>query len=770
MVYIKLTIKAAPKLTLMNLVVACAFLSVENCYSIDPVYHDLDEIYDELVALSEEYPDWVSLDSVGHSSNYNLPIWMIKISDNPQIAENEPALLFIGQVHSEEVIGVELTLYLMRYLLENLEEEGFAERLQDLELYFIPTANPEGLRVVHSGEDDAFRKNCRDNIGDGELRIQDGVGWDTSGVDINRNFGLHWDRGDSLFTAGDESVYNYYRGSAPFSESESQMLRDLALQKRFVYSISYHSSRSGQNEELVIAPWYWDGRGTPDRLAIDALLDTLAGQMPIQIDDNAFYTTAHSTQRLGQSLEWFYQAAGAFQYIVEIGEEIQPDSVVLAGLIQDQLESALYLMDLACGRQVLDGFGQLGIHIIDAVSWEPLRAKIVNEQLTSPLLEPRRAASETGRFDWLLPVGNYDFIISMPAYITQRADDIQIASGELNQLSIELYPIPRREVNFIVHNATDNQPLEVWITLYTNSELMGRWFVPHDGLLLNLAETFYRVEIIEDAFLPFIAEMEFSPDNDDILINLAPAEITYDEQFEMMGNWQHGGDGDDWGVIEFDNRVVVTESSTGAYPDNAAPWMLIQTGAEIRDQYLSMIRLIHRPYFEPGADSGMVNIWNRNNNTWQTLAAYSQFPSGWDTTYLSCAGLPEGSLAVRFMVSTDGRVTEDGWLIDRLTIYRSTIIQNDPINPVIPATFSVALYPNPTNGLSMLQLNLIQSADYQYGIYDALGRIVERKIVGMLPAGKHRFVIHTGSLTSGLYYLNISSPNSSQIMKLTLLK
>ena len=262
--------------------------------------HSPEEIAEELVRFAQAYPERVLLDTIGWTEYFHYPLLLVKVSNSPQQVQAKPALLFIGQVHAEEFIGVELTLHLLNLLLENPDDEQMMARMDGLEIYFIPTLNPDGLHLVMSGVDNTFRKNCRDNIGDGRLRVVAGVGRDSSGVDLNRNFGLHWDRGDSLFfNNGAIDAFNYYRGPAPFSEPETRALRDLMLSRRFLFAVSYHASRSGQNAELVIGPWNWDGRYPPDDNVIRGLGDALADRLPTQ-NHVGTYAAVRATQRVGQ--------------------------------------------------------------------------------------------------------------------------------------------------------------------------------------------------------------------------------------------------------------------------------------------------------------------------------------------------------------------------------------------------------------------------------------------------------------------------------------
>ena len=70
----------------------------------------------------------------------------------------------MGLVHAEEVLGIEIVIDLIHDLLyPDATIHTHMNILKEyLEIWLVPTANPEGLNVVHEGLDVSYRKNKRD--------------------------------------------------------------------------------------------------------------------------------------------------------------------------------------------------------------------------------------------------------------------------------------------------------------------------------------------------------------------------------------------------------------------------------------------------------------------------------------------------------------------------------------------------------------------------------------------------------------------------------
>jgi hypothetical protein len=189
-------------------------------------------------------PRW----SIGQT-HQGRDIWVMKISDDVLVDEDEPEIYYNAAIHAREVITPEILVYFMRYLTDNYGSDPEVTYLVDnREMFFTLCVNPDGYyynELTDPGGGGYWRKNRRNN-GDG-----------TWGVDLNRNFGYEWgydDNGSSPYP-GDAT----YRGPSAFSEPESQTIRDFTNSRNFKITVTYHSYSN-----LILWPWGYDYFLTPD--------------------------------------------------------------------------------------------------------------------------------------------------------------------------------------------------------------------------------------------------------------------------------------------------------------------------------------------------------------------------------------------------------------------------------------------------------------------------------------------------------------------------
>ncbi|GAB3640790.1 M14 family zinc carboxypeptidase [Spirosoma arcticum] len=177
------------------------------------------------------YPNLITVKtSIGNSLG-GRPIYMVKISDNPDVDENEPELLLNALHHAREPIGLSQLIFFMWHVLENYNsDKEIRTLLNSSELYLVPCVNPDGYVYNQSTNPNGggmWRKNRRANAGG------------SFGVDLNRNYSFNFgiDNSGSSPTPSSDT----YRGTAAFSEPETVALRNFIDQHQFVTANNYHS-------------------------------------------------------------------------------------------------------------------------------------------------------------------------------------------------------------------------------------------------------------------------------------------------------------------------------------------------------------------------------------------------------------------------------------------------------------------------------------------------------------------------------------------------
>ena len=399
--------------------------------NIDQRYHTTEEIYNYLDSLNnlEAINNWFHIDTIGFSTNDTIPILSVRISDNASLKEDEPRVLFIGQVHAEEILGVEIVMDLIdKLLFPNVNSYSHMQILKEnIDIHLIPTLNPEGLNIVHDGYDVSFRKNKRDFSPDGPypngiFDYEPSIGNDIDGVDLNRNFSFNWIFGDTFLEPDNSdyaSHYDYFRGTSPFSENEAAVLRDLALENNFVFSIVWHSSRSGNLSEKIFTSWKWEGlKPSPDLEIMKGIGDAI-GSLLVKEDGTGTYLSAYSESRNGKLHDWFYRETGCFQYLIECGtSNLQPDSSLVEDTIDRSRPAMIYLMNRILGYNASSS-QVTGIVYSSNLNTPIVGAVIEVAEHSGNVLRPR-LSDEFGRYRRLLNPGTYNLILRAEGYKTKE--------------------------------------------------------------------------------------------------------------------------------------------------------------------------------------------------------------------------------------------------------------------------------------------------------------------------------------------------------------
>ena len=194
-------------------------------------FYAYQEFLDELDSMLLHYPNLISARAPIDTflTHEGRPIYWVRISDNPNMNENEKEVLYTALHHAREPVSLSANIFYMWYLLENYgTDPEITFLLNETELYFVPMVNPDGYIQNETTDPNGggmHRKNKRN------------VGTSNPGVDLNRNYDYFWN------TSGTSTNVNsdVYAGTGPFSEPETQALKYFCESHEFEFASNAHA-------------------------------------------------------------------------------------------------------------------------------------------------------------------------------------------------------------------------------------------------------------------------------------------------------------------------------------------------------------------------------------------------------------------------------------------------------------------------------------------------------------------------------------------------
>lgn len=286
---------------------------------INGAYHNYNESNTLLRELESNYPGLAQVTTIGYSIE-GRELNVIKISDNVSIDEAEPNIFIVGCHHAREWISVEVPLLFAQYLLEHYQDNPDVMRaVNGAQVFIMPIQNPDGLEFsIHTYR--MWRKNRRYN---GNLS------W---GVDPNRNYGYMWGYDDE--GSSPDPWSDVYRGPAPFSEPETEAVRQFLLAYPPAGTISYHNY-----SQIIIYPWGYTHEPAPDAEAMDQIAAEMSNLI-FQVSGRIYMYGASDILYLtnGDTTDWVYGTFGTPAFTIEL----PPDNVLLGGFF-----TSLELIDSA---------------------------------------------------------------------------------------------------------------------------------------------------------------------------------------------------------------------------------------------------------------------------------------------------------------------------------------------------------------------------------------------------------------------------------------
>ncbi|KAF2900813.1 hypothetical protein ILUMI_05352 [Ignelater luminosus] len=141
----------------------------------NPKYLNYNELTAFFKQLENDYPNIAKLHSIGKSVK-NRDIWALQINKNVRNRELlTPMFKYVANMHGDETVGRQLTIYLAQYLLYNYgKDDRVTKIVNNIDVYLMPSMNPDGF-------ENSLEGNCESK--------KDYIGRENENrVDLNRDF------------------------------------------------------------------------------------------------------------------------------------------------------------------------------------------------------------------------------------------------------------------------------------------------------------------------------------------------------------------------------------------------------------------------------------------------------------------------------------------------------------------------------------------------------------------------------------------------------
>ena len=305
-------------------------------------YRRLADYNAEMQALAKKHPDLVKLFEMKRPSLEGRTIYGVEIAANVKntATDGRPIFYMDAVHHAREWPAAEYTMLYAHHLVESYgKDKEITNLLRKARAIIIPVVNVDGFDYSRespaqssflsagNGFEGYWRKNRRSLSGVTVPAAQKNP--DAYGVDPNRNYAYLW--GDSNGGSSGSLVSQTYRGDAPFSEPETQNVRDIILGRSVVGDITNHTYQA-----TVLRA---GGGKAPEDNILEAIGQKMADALGYENMPSVGYPTTGTTD------DWAYASMAALGFTIEHGSQgFHPPYANEVGKFADQHMEAFTIM------------------------------------------------------------------------------------------------------------------------------------------------------------------------------------------------------------------------------------------------------------------------------------------------------------------------------------------------------------------------------------------------------------------------------------------
>ena len=362
-------------------------------------YPSYAELANTLNDWATAYPAICRRVSIGQSTQ-GRELWVLQITDNPGVEEDEPEFAYLSTMHGDETIGTVLCLNFIETLLTSYgSDAGITSLINETDIWILPLLNPDGYEM--------------------------GIRWNANNADLNRSF-PEWPL-DFSGTLATEPGFDT-TGLQP----EVARVINWSVDHRFVLMANYHAGALLVNYPYDEEPDIRSGQDapTPDDDLMRSLATTYASLNPPMAASRVFpggIVNGSAWFRIsGGMQDWHYRYAGAIDFTLEVSTVKNPSTGTLLSLWDDNKNGMRAYLD-----RVHRGVRGL---VTNGTTGSPLFATVTVEGNTQPVFTD----PDVGDYYRLLLPGTYTLRAEAPGYIPYTTANILVGENSATRNNISL--------------------------------------------------------------------------------------------------------------------------------------------------------------------------------------------------------------------------------------------------------------------------------------------------------------------------------------------
>lgn len=573
-------------------------------------YHSIDEYHSFMQNIANQYPEICQLHQWG-TSVQNRPLYIIKISDYPDINESEPEVKLIGSIHGDETVGYEMLIRTIELLCESYGTDPRITNIVDnTELWINPLYNPDGYVL--------------------------GQRFNANGVDLNRNFPM---------PNGITNPDGYP------TATENLAMMDFSNQHNFVSGINFHGGA------LVINyPWDYSYTLAPDNdLIVDMALTYSTHNSPMFNSDEFNQGITNGAQWYvitGSMQDWNYGFTSNIELTAEISNIKWPPASTLDTYWNENRESILSFIEYAQNGVQGVVMSNVGVPASATIKIEGNSRDTRNDPLV-------------GDYHRMLLPGEYTITASAEGHLS-RSEYIVVPPTGFTTVNFWLSLAQQIDFTGFVRDR-DGFPISgASIVLYTSSPLSATTDANGSFSFNEIYEGDYRIQVSAPGYALFSSEITLRKSGLGTCGSFILGEALFEDGFEEnLDAWNATSP---WNRMQQGANWVLADSPTGNYSNNSNRSIRLHNPVSLVNIQNPSLSFKAKWDLEAGYDYVYVEGSTSGSGNWQQLGSFTGNQETWADQVFALDAFANQNFYLRFRLDSDWGENADGIYIDDVQI------------------------------------------------------------------------------------------------------